>query len=224
MPTMQKAFRAGKINLVVTDGINLLQDFDPDELADGFGGGAPGEDSMVLLVRKGKGIKDLKDLYDKRVVLMSDNAISDLVMDTTCLRQFHKSCAQAGMIVSEEASSRLQVLRLFFGKVDAALVRSYAYDLAADLNPQIRQQLQIIVRIPVYPAQLGMFNTKVSKPFRDYVTGNLTLMNKYPRAQQVLDMLKTSRLIHFDKSVLDPIRELMREHEVLTLKNVKGGQ
>ncbi|MDR3395323.1 MAG: PhnD/SsuA/transferrin family substrate-binding protein [Parasulfuritortus sp.] len=218
---MRRDLKAGKINFVISDGVSLLRNFDPDELTDGFGGGGLDEDNMVLLARKNSGIRSEHDLRGKRVVLLSENDISDLILETTCLHQFHTTCAQSGVIVSREMRSRQQVLQLFFGKVDAALVRGYGYDLAAELNPQIRDQLVVIKRIHIYPSALGLFSTGVSQPFRDYVIGKAPLMQDYPRGRQILDVMQTSRVVRYPKTILDPIRDLISEHDELSRRYLK---
>ena len=218
LPEMQRELEAGRVNFVIADGVSLLRYFDPDELADGFGNGARGESSLVLVTRKNTGIHEFKDLAGKKVALLSDNEISDLWLDTACLRVFHKSCAQASVSVSKESKSLLEVLKLFFGKADAALVRGRAFELAGELNPQILSRLEVIERIPLYPSALGLFSNRVSPKFRDYVIRKVPQLQIHPRGRQILEVLQTEHIDRVPKLLLEPIRQLMREHETLSAR------
>ncbi len=216
LPAIRHDLDSGRINFVIADGIDLLRHFDSESLTDGFGGRSPGEDTLLLLVRKDAGIRSTSDLAGKRVVLLADNEISDLWMETFCLRTFQKTCAGAGLNISKETRSRQQVLQVFFGKVDAALVRGYPYLLAVDLNPQIRARTQVLERIPLYPGALGLFASSVSPAFREYVISRVPAMHDHPRGRQMLEVLQSEKISRFPKSVLEPIRQLRREHAVLS--------
>lgn len=216
LPAIRQDLDSGRINFVIADGIDLLRYFDTDSLADGFGGRSPGEDTLLLLSRKDAGIRSSSDLAGKRVVLLSDNEISDLWMETFCLRTFQKSCAGAGLLITKETRSQQQVLQVFFGKVDAALVRGYPYLLAVDLNPQIRSRTQVLERIALYPGALGLFAGSVSPAFREYVISRVPAMHDHPRGRQMLEVLQSEKISRFPKSVLEPIRQLRREHAALS--------
>lgn len=218
MAEIQSDMQAGRANFVLADGINLLRHFEPDALVDGFGGRGRTENNLVLLARKSAGIHSAKDLAGKRVVLLSDNEISDLWLETACLRALRQSCRQAGLVVSKEKRSAQQVLKVFFDKADAALVRGYAYALAMELNPQIRDQLEIVERIPIYPGALALFSSRLSLPFRDYVIGKAPSVQNYPRGRQFLEMLQSDRIERLLRAALEPIRQLMNEHATLSAR------
>ncbi len=127
MSEIRRDLDVGKVNFVIADGINLLRYFEPEDLADGFGAAAANEDSMMLLARRDSGLTGFKDIAGKRIVLLSDNELSDLLLETSCLRNFHMTCERAGVVVMRESRSQQQVLHVFFGKADAALVRGHPY-------------------------------------------------------------------------------------------------
>lgn len=223
MPEIRQGFESGRINFVIADGLDLLHYFAPGDLADGFGGLSPNEDILLLLTRKGAAIRHPGDLIGKRILLLSNNAISDLWLDTYCLRHFKKSCASAGLVVAKENRSRQQVLKLFFDKADAALVRGYAYDLALELNPQIRERTQVLERIPLYPGALGLFGRRVSPAFREYVIAKVPQLHDQPRGRQLLEVMQTERVGRVAHSLLDPIRDLVREYDALSRRYTTSG-
>ncbi|MBK6744135.1 MAG: PhnD/SsuA/transferrin family substrate-binding protein [Hydrogenophilales bacterium] len=223
MPEIRRDFDAGRVNFVIADGLDLLRHFGPNDLADGFGGRSSNEDKLFLLVRKGAGIRQSRDLAGKRVALLSNNAVSDLWLDTCCLRVFQKSCAKAGVVVSKENRSQQLVLKLFFDKADAALVRGYAYDLALELNPQIRARTDILEQISLYPGALGLFGRQVSPAFREYIIAKVPQLHDQARGRQLLEVMQTERVGRVPHSLLDPIRELVRENETLSRRYVAEG-
>lgn len=222
MSDIRRDLGSGKVNFVIADGINLLRHFEPDDLADGFGAAAANEDSMVLLARRDSGLTGFKDLAGKRVVLLTDNELSELLLETGCLRNYRVTCERAGVVVAHEARSQQQVLQVFFGKADAALVRGHPYDVAVELNPQIQQRLHVLERVAIYPTALGLFGARVSPAFRDYVIEKVPEMERHPRGRQLLEVMQTERVGRFPKAVLEPIRRLMREHEALARRHAQA--
>lgn len=222
MDDIHRDMVAGRANFVVADGIDILRYFSRDSLSDGFGGFGRAEDSLVLVARKADNIHGVEDLSGRRVVLLSDNELSDLWLATSCLRVLHQSCAQAHVSVSKEKRSGQQVLKVFFGTDDAALVRSHAFEIAAELNPQISQRLKVVARIPMYAGPLGLFSSRLSQSYRDYVVGKVPEMLGTPRGRQILELLQSSRIERLPVSALDPIRDLMTEHDMLLGRNAIG--
>jgi ABC-type phosphate/phosphonate transport system substrate-binding protein len=181
---------------------------------------------MVLVVRRDSGIKGIRDMPGKRVLLQSGSEISAMLMNTLCLRHFHKGCVQAGVSLNSENRSHQLILQLFFGKADAALVRSHSYQTAVELNPQINERMEVRERYPVYPSALGMFSSRVSPAFREYAIAKASQLKDYPRGRQILEVMQTRDLGHYPKTILDPIRDLVREHESLVTRHGsrKAGQ
>lgn len=218
VPDIRRDIETGRVNFVVADGVNLIRHFAADEFTDGFGAGKASEAQFLLVARQGAGIKSARDLAGKRVMLLADHELSDLLMDTLCRRSLGRDCASAGVAIVKENRSQQLLLKLFFGKADAVLVRGYAYEVAAELNPQIRHRTQVIEKYPLYGAAIGLFSRRVDPAFRDYVIGKVPLVQKHPRGQQILQVMQTERVVRYPKSILDPIRDLMREQTVLVAR------
>lgn len=215
---VRQALQSGTVNFIIADALSLVRHFDLETLADGFGGGGRSEDNMLLISRKGAGIQSASDLAGKRVVLLDDNDISDLLLETACLKKLRQSCAKARVKIDKANRSRQQVLKLFFDNADAAIVRGYAYDLAVELNPQILSKIQIVERYPVYGGALGMFSNRVSPKFREYVILKAPQIVNYPRGRQLMSVLQADSIRRMPRSILDPVKALIVEHDALTLQ------
>ncbi len=223
MPDIRRDLDADRVNFVIADGLDLLRHFRADDLADGFGGRSPKEGVMLLLARKGAGIRNPGDLVDQRILLLADSAISDLWLETYCLRHLRRTCQQAGVVIDKERRSQPLILKLFFGQADVALVRGYAYELALEMNPQIRDRTEVIEEIGIYPVALGLFGRRVSPAFREYVITKVPQLHDQPRGRQLLEVMQTARVGRVPHALLDPIRDLVREHEALSRRYAKPG-
>jgi hypothetical protein len=223
IPEIRRDLDSDRVNFVIADGLDLLQHFRPDDLTDGFGGRSPKEGVMLLLARRGAGIRGARDLVGKRVVLLSDNAISELWLETYCLRHFGKSCKQAGLRIANERRSHAMILKLFFGQADVALVRGYSFELALEMNPQIRDHAEVLQEINIYPVALGLFGRRVSPAFREYVIAKVPQLHDQPRGRQLLEVMQTERVGRVPHSLLDPIRDLVREYETLSRRYATSG-
>lgn len=223
MPEIRRDLDADRINFVIADGLDLLRHFRPDDLSDGFGGRSSKEGVLLLLARKGAALRGPRDLVGKRILLLSDNAISELWLETYCLRHFHRSCKQAGLVIDKERRSQALILKLFFGQADVALVRGYAYEVALEMNPQIGDRTHVIEEIGIYPVALGLFSRRVSQAFREYVIAKVPQLHDQPRGRQLLEVMQTERVGRVPHSLLDPIRDLVREYEGLSRRYARSG-
>jgi ABC-type phosphate/phosphonate transport system substrate-binding protein len=217
---IRRDFEQGKVNFVIAEGLSLLHHFSRDELADGLGGLAAGEDSLLLLVRRDAGIDGPASLAGKRLLLLTGNELSDLWLDTYCLRNLQRTCGRAGIKVQREKSGRQQVMKLFFGQVDAALVRGHVFEVAKELNPQIRDRIVVLETSRIYPSALGLFSSRVSLPFREYTINKATELNDYPRGRQLLSVMQTDRVGRVSLNLLEPIAGLLRENQSLRRKGM----
>ena len=128
-------------------------------------------------------------------------------------------------VTARKQNSRL-ILDLFFGQADAVIVYRSFFEVAADLNPQIRQQLAVLESYPVRSKNFAFFH-------RDYPYTGLVLpvpdrFAASPRGQQVLEIFESDKLTTSTVSDLVPIIELDKDYLQLSQhhrqKSAKPGQ
>lgn len=220
---IRQALASGQANFVMANGPSFVRDFDLTTLADGLAGDVSAEDELLLLVRQGAGIRSARDLAGKRVVLIADSEVSELMLEATCLRALGAPCRSVGLAVSRVKRSRQQVMKLFFGTDDVAVMRGYSYRLATELNPQVKDRIQVLARLPIYDGPMGLFSKRLNASFRDYVIGQVPQMSYSPRGQQLIQLLQTEKLGRFSKDRLTPVQTLMQEHEALLKRYTERG-
>jgi len=107
---------------------------------------------VYLLVRKDSGIKTITQLKGKKLVTSkwTTGDLGGLYLETLLLE--HKQDLPKHFfseILTPETSNQALV-ELFFKKADVALVNENQFNIAAELNPQLRSNIKILLELEPY--------------------------------------------------------------------------
>ncbi|MCK9261191.1 MAG: phosphate/phosphite/phosphonate ABC transporter substrate-binding protein [Azoarcus sp.] len=206
---------AGKVNYIVSTPMGLAQHFSDDDLADGFASAGAANDALLLVVRRDAGIRRPADLAGRHVQLRERDELSEIYLNTL-LRVSGVSPSQL-KTVSTQRNANALVLKLFFNQCDAALITRNAFEIAGELNPQIRKRLQVLdaYTFEAYRDNIGMFSSSVSTEDREAITAAALTMDNTPRGRQLLEIYRTDKLIRSHVSDLHPYRALLATHNKL---------
>ena len=106
------------------------------------------------------------------------------------------------------------ILQVFFNQADGALVVEEAFDLACELNPQLRERLKVLATSPKFvisffifpPGKNGERNTeKLEKAIRD--------LHTTPGGRQVLNVFKSNRVAKYPVSVLENTIQFLENYQ-----------
>lgn len=191
---MRQDFLNGKINGVTADALSLARNFGIDELSEGYSVIMQG--SWDLELHAGQQVKDVNNLLGKRVVLLQNDDVSELFLETLCLRNYASPCSAVFPEIQRVATSNQAVMRLFFEKADLALVPQYGYELAREMNPQLDSKAgKVVAEQPLNGMYYAFFGAKVDKEFRRRTLRMIPIMHTYPRGRQLLDLFKMDHLV-----------------------------
>ncbi|MDR3395322.1 MAG: PhnD/SsuA/transferrin family substrate-binding protein [Parasulfuritortus sp.] len=208
---------AGKINFMVASSMGVVQHFSADEISDGFSGNKSTPNYLLLVVRRGAGIQTPSDLARKRVMLLENDELSDIYLETLLLKAWGKpDWARLGSVSREPRSVKL-VNGLFFGQADAALIDRSAYEAALALNPQIGQRLQVLEDYTFKGGSphIGLFSSRMRPEDRERITEAALKLNDTVRGRQVLDIYQADSMVRTSVKDLIPYRELLETHSAL---------
>lgn len=99
---------------------------------------------FYLITKRNAGTDSLADLRGGKISIPKGYDVGNMYLDVLLMRQNYPVSSQYFSAIRKTSESNSALIDLFFGKVDAALVTDFSYEVACELNPQMRKQLNII--------------------------------------------------------------------------------
>jgi len=215
MAVLRQDFDRGKVNFVIAAGMDFARYFKHNELAEGFRGTLQQDHTLLLLAHRDAGIDDLKRLQGKRIAVLKGDELSEVYLETLCLRHYRRPCAQVFSSIETVANSNQLILRLVFGKADMVLTKRNGFETARELNPQVGRVAVELTRFPIKSSYYGLFNSKTNPSLRKHGLQRIPQMHHDVRGRQVLEIFKLDRLELVGTDELRPFYELLSDYEAL---------
>lgn len=171
--------------------------------------------SYAILTHRSSENKDLAKLAGKKLVIYEGQRM-------LLARLWLKS------VLAEHApgtgSSRLEnltivdnpskaILQIFFRQSDAAIVTTDAFELACELNPQLRKDIKILSTSPPFFTSFFIFRPTWQGPSRERVESAIMTLHTTPGGQQVLNVFQSSRMEKHPGSILDGTRQFLIKNQ-----------
>lgn len=188
----------------------LRKDVEFDQLAAASNDGSVLE-RYTLLVQEGRATNGLAGLRGGRVVFQHTPRCCLMKQWVTGeLRQAGLPACDAFFASSEDQSKASQaLLAVFFGRVDAVVVTTRAYDLACELNPQLRTRLRAIATSPDLLPSLFAFRKGSSVDYRERMFDAIRNLHETPAGRQILLLAQSQRVEPQPVKALDPTMALI---------------
>jgi len=211
---MRRDFDADQINFIIASPLPLLNEFDREQLAEGYKvvWGSLAEDNLLVVTRKQSKLHDLIALKNKQLSIVKNEPISAMYADILALDTFGLDAKQVFNKINYEPKSTRLVLNLFFKRTDVILVYQQLYDLTCELNPQIKRDTQVINVLPNLPRVLGYFHKRVNPEFRELVLTVVERLETHPRGQQLLALFQADKVVRSNIADLKSTEELQQRY------------
>jgi len=173
--------------------------------------------SYAILVHRSNDIRDVAKLAGKKIVSYEGQRM-------LLARLWLKS------VLAEHApgtgGSRLEnltsvdnpskaILQIFFLQSDAAIVTTDAFELACELNPQLRKDIKVLSTSPPFFTSFFIFRPTWQGPSRERVESAIMALHTTPGGQQVLNVFQSSRMEKHPGSILDGTRQFLIKNQQL---------
>ena len=209
------AIRNGEVDFIALGSVEYLKIRGEVEMEPALLGerdGKPGEE-MVLLVRKDSGIRGLEQLRGRKLITMQGGGgeISSLWLGALLSdRRLPPPGRHLGAVKSA-AKPQQAILPVFFRQADACIVGKRAFQTAAEMNPQIGDELVALATSPVYPVSVTCFRTTLTYEQKEEFLRVVFEMKDTPAGKQILTLFKLDNIGRGSNRLLDDLASLVTE-------------
>ncbi|PTN32565.1 phosphate/phosphite/phosphonate ABC transporter substrate-binding protein [Desulfonatronum sp. SC1] len=168
----------------------------------------------VLLVHRESGIEDFADLASGKVVFFNNQYMVLALpwLETLFAEVAEQRVDHGAMDVETLDNPSKAILQVFFHQAQGALVTMEAFELACELNPQLRNELMIMHESPPLVPKMFVFRPDWKGTTRDQLEEAMLNLHTTPGGQQVLTVFQSSRLSKYPGSVLDSTRRFIEDY------------
>ena len=167
-------------------------------------------ETYLILVHRDSGITRLEDLRGRNLAIWNHARTNlalpwlDTLLDDDDLPlavDFFKH------MVPENKLAKA-ILPVFFKQQSACLVGRSGFEDMAELNPQVREQLQILAESPPVVPALFCFRAGYEPPFRGKIEDAITHIHETPAGEQILTAFMCERILRRPGTCLDNSRRI----------------
>lgn len=159
------------------------------------------ETKYALIVHGESQISNPKDLNNRKIIMENT---SRMALALPWLKTILGNPEWAFKLPATVDNPSMAILQVFFQQSDAALVVLDTFDMACELNPQMRNKLMILQESPPFVISFFVFPPAISnKQNTDKLEKTLMDLHTTPGGRQMLTVFKSSRIEKFPESILD---------------------
>lgn len=174
----------------------------------------------ALIVRRDGGITDLSRLKNGRTVTHNGHRMVLahpwlMVSMSAALHGQGGTCIDhENLVITENAAK--SILQVFFRQADAALVEENAFELACELNPQLKKELALLTLSPPFIPSFFLFLPNYRGKCRRVLEKALTNVHNTPSGRQILSIFQSSNMEKQPASILQQTQAFLKTYQRLS--------
>lgn len=173
---------------------------------------------ILLIVRKDSGIDSLQQLKGK--VLSTQKWVSGdiggLFLETLLLENKLPTTQRFFAETLSVDTSNKAMVDLFFNKVDVALITEDQYEIATELNPQLKAQTKVLIASEPYLVLVTALTKSTPTQEANAIKNSLLTVNKTAKGRRILGLMKVQNFQEISSSDLDNVRALIEKNKKLS--------
>lgn len=170
-----------------------------------------------VIVHRDSDIRSVEELKGKTVATHEGN---DMALARQWLEVLLSSHAKGSsedwlenLTITKKPSK--SILQVFFRQSYAALITQSTFELACELNPQLKKGLKVLAVSPPLIPNLFFFRSTYQTKARKKIENAITKLHTTAGGRQVLSIFKSDRLEKQGLSILDSTLQFLREYQQL---------
>ncbi len=171
----------------------------------------------AIIVRRESGIINFDGLIGRKLIIHEGQRmvlalpwLETLLVSITGKRNSH----WISNLTTVENPSK-GILQVYFRQSDAALITQDAFEMACELNPQLRKDINVLFVSPPFITSFFLFHSINKKQSAERLEKAIIELHTTPGGRQVLTVFQNSRMEKQPGSILDSTMQFLTEHQRL---------
>ena len=215
---ISKDINSNKLDYITASGLDFVRYFDMDKLTDGFRQGYldGSKEMFIIIVSQNSTIKNVSDLYNKKIAMQKNDLIAQLYVENKILEKYKKLNVFFDLYPTKQRA----LLKLFFGKVDAAIITNKSFELLRELNPQIGKKVRVLKKTNIIAKSFGFLSKSLNEKSRILINQQVQSLHKTIRGKQILNIFKTDSIVDSKVEDLNIIKKIYKKNIELKKRKV----
>lgn len=174
-------------------------------------------EALLLVTRKDNGISSVRGLKGKTLIHPkgSPNAVHRLWLEILTMRHGIRDPERYFSSIKDVISSSQALMPVFFRRADACVITRNSFNLMAELNPQLRDQLRVIEETAPMAMALVCIRKSCDQWKREQLIEILDTLDHTTEGKQLLTLFRMSRLIPFRQTYITENEAFLKQHSEL---------
>jgi len=208
LQSIVKALRNKEIDLIAITAMDYLKIKDKVPLEPALSASRQGSvdgDELVLVVRREQQITDIGQLKGKRLTVHAGYMLDTASFWLSTVLESKDFAEKEGFFGSVREVKKVSqaVLPVFFKQADACLVSKTSFQMMVELNPQIGQELTVLLTSDKFMYGMLCFHRHLSADVKTQVIKSALNMHTTTMGKQILTLFQIDRVTPFKMSLLD---------------------
>lgn len=153
----------------------------------------------------------LDNLYQKNIYYKND--IGKVWLESIILKKYKKSLKEVFKNILEIKKPQKLVFNVFFNKNDLSIIPKKLYDSMLELNPQIKQRIEILLKSePVFFSGIGFTHKKMDEKYFLMIEKMTNDINNSENGLELTSMIDLTRVKIVNNSDLEDLTIFYKEY------------
>lgn len=154
------------------------------------------------------------NLNNKNIAIKKGDLSAKIWLDMLSIENFkqpYKKVIQSETLVEKQSSA---ILKVYFEKLDCAVVSKDTFDVMKELNPNIVHKLDIIKKSPkIFLSYIGLLSKNLSKQSANKLEKSMNMINHSSKGRQILDLLKVEKILILEEEFFQKLEIFYKNYE-----------
>lgn len=165
---------------------------------------------VLLVVKKDSNIRTISNLHNKNITYGQSNDLVELYLNTIAIKSKDVLAVDYFKTINNKFNGSESLVSLYFGNTDIAAVYDDEYELAIELNPQLKEELLIIEESDhLINAVVGIRGEGIDQDTRKLFRTVALEMHNSKKGKKMLAMYGAGKFEAIKNQDLMPVKKLL---------------